>query len=107
MGHNVSAAFDDAIADGVNIISVSMGTVEAGIDDDPVAIGGFHAMKKGILTSQSAGNMGLKVASVVSVAPWILTIAASSIDRRFTDKVVLANGKTLVVRLINFFYSSK
>ncbi|CAL2263898.1 unnamed protein product [Prunus armeniaca] len=48
----------------VRVISVSMGTVEAGIDDDPVAIGAFHAMKKGILTSQSAGNMGLKVASV-------------------------------------------
>ncbi|PQM38592.1 subtilisin-like protease SBT4.4 [Prunus yedoensis var. nudiflora] len=91
LGHNVLAAFDDAIADGVNIISISMG------NDDPVAIGAFHAMKKGILTSQSAGNMGLKVASVVSVAPWILTVAASSIDRRFTDKVVLANGKTLVV----------
>ncbi|KAL6275763.1 hypothetical protein ACE6H2_019364 [Prunus campanulata] len=90
LGHNVLAAFDDAIADGVNIISISMG------NDDPVAIGAFHAMKKGILTSQSAGNMGLKVASVVSVAPWILTVAASSIDRRFTDKVVLANGKTLV-----------
>ncbi|VVA29794.1 Hypothetical predicted protein [Prunus dulcis] len=38
LGYNVLAAFDDAIADGVNIISVSMGTVEAGIDDDPVAI---------------------------------------------------------------------
>ncbi|KAL6275331.1 hypothetical protein ACE6H2_018932 [Prunus campanulata] len=90
LGHNVLAAFDDAIADGVNIISISMG------NDDPVAIGAFHALKKGILTSQSAGNMGLKVASVVSVAPWILTVAASSIDRCFTDKVVLANGKTLV-----------
>lgn len=44
LGYNVLAAFDDAIADGVNIISVSMGTVEAGIDDDPVAIGAFHLL---------------------------------------------------------------
>ncbi|KAI3945594.1 hypothetical protein MKW92_032561 [Papaver armeniacum] len=53
------AAFDDAIADGVDIISVSIGgSFPVDYFQDPIAIGAFHAMKKGILTSNSAGNSG-------------------------------------------------
>lgn len=73
----------------------------AGLDVDSIAIGAFHAMKNGILTSQSAGNNGPRVSSLSSVAPWILTVAASRIDRHVIDKVALANGRTLVVRFIN------
>ena len=43
---DILAAFDDAIADGVDIISVSLGTDEAlQYFEDPIAIGSFHAMK--------------------------------------------------------------
>ncbi|KAF9614781.1 hypothetical protein IFM89_020635 [Coptis chinensis] len=53
---DILAAFDDAIADGVDIISVSLGSdVPDPHFKDPIAIGSFHAMKKGILTSNSAG----------------------------------------------------
>ena len=64
---DILAAFDDAVADGVDIISISLGPnfPEQDISQDTTAIGAFHAMDKGILTSQSAGNSGLR-ASVVS-----------------------------------------
>ncbi|CAL0328176.1 unnamed protein product [Lupinus luteus] len=102
--HNVLSAFDDAIADGVNIISISLGgDSQSRFNEDPVAIGSFHAMARGILTVNSAGNEGPSPTSVSSVAPWILTVAASTIDRRFIDKVVLGNGKTLTGTSVNSF----
>ncbi|KAM1148723.1 hypothetical protein ACFX2B_029093 [Malus domestica] len=102
--HTLLAAFDDAIADGVNIITISLGQLDPiNLDEDAIAIGAFHAMKKGILTSQALGNLGLGIASVSSVAPWILTVAASNTDRYFVDKIVLASGTTLVGNSTNTF----
>ncbi|PRQ55334.1 putative cucumisin [Rosa chinensis] len=100
----ILAAFDDAIADGADIITVSLGSEEASLlQYDPIAIGAFHAMAKGVLTSNSAGNSGPDDSSVSSVAPWILTVAASSTDRRIIDKVVLRNGTTMVGASVNTF----
>ncbi|KAL4385097.1 hypothetical protein GQ457_15G029850 [Hibiscus cannabinus] len=71
---------------------------------DPVAIGAFHAAEKGILVVQSAGNSGAYgLQSVTSVAPWILSVAASTTDRFLIDKVVLGNGKTLTGFSVNSF----
>ncbi|KAK7826148.1 subtilisin-like protease sbt4.3 [Quercus suber] len=96
-GEKILAAFDDAIADGVHIISISIGPyiAVANFSQDVISIGAFHAMEKGILTSQSAGNSAGLIASVSSVAPWIFCVAARNIDRQIIDKVVLGNGKTL------------
>ncbi|XAR65155.1 Cucumisin [Bertholletia excelsa] len=101
---DVLAAFDDAIADGVDILTVSLGTnTPADLTDDPVAIGAFHAAQRGILTVQSAGNNGFPQGQVSSVAPWPLTVAASSIDRRIVDNVVLGNRTTLMSNAVNGF----
>ncbi|CAL8160783.1 unnamed protein product [Prunus armeniaca] len=102
--HNTLGAFDDATADGVDIITISVSfTAIRDFDEDPIAIGAFHAMEKGILTSNSAGNNGPSGATVSSVAPWMLTVAASSMDRRIIDKVVLGDGRTLVGNSVNTF----
>ncbi|KAI3924788.1 hypothetical protein MKW98_031039 [Papaver atlanticum] len=89
------AAFDDAISDGVDIISISIGSSPEGFFDDPISIGSFHAFKKGILVSTSAGNSGF---ATTKCAPWLLTVAASSIDREFNSNVQLGNSKILKVR---------
>ncbi|CDY14583.1 BnaC02g25300D [Brassica napus] len=60
-------------------------------------------MAKGILTVNSAGNSGPSPTTVSSVAPWILTVAASTTNREFLTKVVIQNGKTLVGRSVNAF----
>ncbi|RZC72735.1 hypothetical protein C5167_048215 [Papaver somniferum] len=88
------AAFDAAIEDGVDVISISIGGQSENYFKDPIAIGAFHAMKKGIITVASAGNEGPDLASVVNHAPWILTVAASGIDREYRSKVTLGNGKS-------------
>ncbi|KAE9593962.1 putative cucumisin [Lupinus albus] len=100
----ILSAFDDAIADGVSIISISIGSsYQENFEEDTIAIGSFHAMAGGILTVNSAGNSGPSPASVSSVSPWMLSVAASTIDRRFIDKVVLGNEKILTGKSINSF----
>lgn len=49
--------------------------------------------KHGILTSSSAGNSGPLPKTISNYAPWILTVAASTVDRKFVAKVVLGNGE--------------
>lgn len=99
---DVLAAYDDAIADGVDIISVSLGFGSfLQYFEDPIAIGSFHAMRKGILTSASAGNSGPYPFTVNNYAPWIVTVAASTIDRKFVAQVVLGNGQVYTVSFLN------
>ncbi|KAG5553339.1 hypothetical protein RHGRI_011269 [Rhododendron griersonianum] len=86
------AGFDAAIADGVDVISVSIGGSPRPFFEDPIAIGSFHAMKKGVFVSCSGGNSGPQLMTVENVAPWLLTVAASSIDRQFKAAVKLGNG---------------
>lgn len=89
---DILAAFDDAIADGVDIISLSLSY--AWVQDcfeDEMTIGAFHAMKKGVLTSAAGGNDGPDRGSVANVAPWMLVSAASTIDRRIIDKLVIGS----------------
>ncbi|XP_044957348.1 subtilisin-like protease SBT4.3 [Hordeum vulgare subsp. vulgare] len=98
------AAFDDAVADGVDVISFSIGSrLPVPYFEDASAIGSFHAMRGGVLTSAAAGNSGLDRGRVSNVAPWILSVAASSTDRRLVDRLVLGNGKTIVGAAINIF----
>ncbi|XP_010532511.1 PREDICTED: subtilisin-like protease SBT4.13 [Tarenaya hassleriana] len=99
----ILAAFDDAIADGVDVITISMGGSPAPLESDPISIAAFHAMEKGILTVNSAGNTGQRQESTGSTSPWVLTVAASTTDRKFVTKVALGNGKELSGTSINSF----
>ncbi|KAF5779636.1 putative tripeptidyl-peptidase II [Helianthus annuus] len=67
---DVLSAFDHAIADGVDIISVSIARPRlVELTFDPIAIGAFHAMEKGILTVNAAGNDGPLLSSIKNYAP--------------------------------------
>ena len=100
---DILAAFDDAIADEGDILSVSLGSIfPTPYHREPIAIGSFHAMKNGILTSCSAGNNGPFRREVSNYAPWALTVAASTIDRSFVTKVVLGNGQIFLVSLLQY-----
>ncbi|KAG6756004.1 hypothetical protein POTOM_039418 [Populus tomentosa] len=93
---DILAAFDAAIQDGVDILSISVGRALAiPYFSDGVAIGSFQAVMNGILVVCSAGNSGQFPGSgtASNVAPWVLTVAASTTDREFPSNVVLGNNK--------------
>jgi hypothetical protein len=90
---DILKAFDDAIADGVDIISLSVSGCKCQYFEDVNAIGAFHAMQNGILTSMAAGNDGPGLGTVTNFAPWSLSVAASTIDRKFFTQVQLGNKK--------------
>ncbi|XP_074268000.1 subtilisin-like protease SBT4.13 [Silene latifolia] len=100
---SILAAFDDAIADGVDLITISIGGIPTVFDENAVAIGAFHAMERGILTVQSAGNEGDEPGTVGSIAPWVFSVAASSTDRQIIEKVILGNGNTILGTSVNAF----
>ncbi|KAF8397859.1 hypothetical protein HHK36_016784 [Tetracentron sinense] len=104
---DILAAFDDAIADGIDVISISIGGPSRNYFDDPIAIGAFHAIKKGILTASSAGNDGPTESTIQNVAPWIMTVAATGIDREFRTAVRLGNGMKTSGISINTFSPRK
>ncbi|KAG6484760.1 hypothetical protein ZIOFF_053285 [Zingiber officinale] len=95
---DILAAFDDAISDGVDIISASIGSLfQMDYFYDSLAIGSFHAMMNGILTSTAAGNMGPSHNTVTNVAPWLMSVAASSIDRHIIGRVVTGDNVSTLV----------
>ncbi|XP_058745194.1 subtilisin-like protease SBT4.3 [Vicia villosa] len=99
---DILAAFDDAIADGVDILTISVGgSLIIGLLQDVISIGSFHAMEKGILTVQAVGNDGPDPSSVASVAPWLFSVGATTIDRKFIDKLILGNGNTFIGKSVN------
>eukprot|EP00257_Ricinus_communis_P024618 XP_025012032.1 subtilisin-like protease SBT3.6 isoform X2 [Ricinus communis] len=94
---DILAAFDDAVFDGANVLSVSLGSTPplATYIEDPIAIGSFHAVAKGIVVVSSAGNSGPYPQTVQNTAPWVVTVAASTIDRAFPTIITLGNNQTL------------
>ncbi|KAH7283837.1 hypothetical protein KP509_34G026100 [Ceratopteris richardii] len=89
---DILAAFEQAITDGVDIISLSVGGAILPYFLDPIAIGSFASMEEGILVSASAGNSGPIPQSVGNISPWLVTVGASTIDRSFPAAVVLGNN---------------
>ncbi|CAM0904630.1 unnamed protein product [Alopecurus aequalis] len=89
---DVLAAMDRAIADGVDVMSLSLGFPETSYDTNVIAIGAFAAMQKGIFVTCSAGNDGPYDYTVLNGAPWITTVGASTIDREFTATVTLGSS---------------
>ncbi|XP_058108621.1 subtilisin-like protease SBT1.4 [Magnolia sinica] len=93
---DILAAMDQAVSDGVHVISlsVSLDFPAQSYDKEAIAIGSFGAVQRGVLVSASAGNDGPIPSSVMNIAPWILTVGASTVDREFPADVVLGDGTT-------------
>lgn len=96
---DILKAFDRAIHDGVDILSVSVGTavpLYSYVDQrNSIAVGSFHAIAKGITVVCAAGNNGPTSQTVENTAPWLVSVAATTIDRAFPTAITLGNNHTL------------
>ncbi|XP_031120549.1 CO(2)-response secreted protease-like [Ipomoea triloba] len=104
-GSAILKGFDDAIKDGVDVLSLSVGDsrrIKPDFTTNVVALGAFHAVEKGIVVVCAAGNSGPDPSSVENEAPWIFTVAASTIDRDFQSQVVLGDKTVIKGRGIHF-----
>ncbi|WVZ10816.1 hypothetical protein V8G54_015346 [Vigna mungo] len=90
---DIVAGLDMAIHDGVDVLSLSLGSDATDYFYDGLAIGAFHATMKGISVVCAGGNSGPFPGSISNIAPWILTVGASNLDREFHSVVHLHNGQ--------------
>ncbi|CAM0902095.1 unnamed protein product [Alopecurus aequalis] len=91
-GADILAGIDAAVSDGCDVISMSLGGPTLPPYKDSIAIGTFAAVEKGIFVSMSAGNSGPLHGTLSNDAPWMLTVAASTMDRLISAKVILGDG---------------
>lgn len=104
-GADILKGFDDAIRDGVDVLTLSIASsslpLYSEVDGrDSIAIGSFHAVQRGIAVVCGAGNEGPSPQSVKNIAPWIINVAASTMDRAFRTQITLGNNITFLVSII-------
>ncbi|KAM7518344.1 hypothetical protein LguiB_017306 [Lonicera macranthoides] len=88
---DVLAGMDQAIADWVNILYVSLGFQRTSYFKDVIAIASLSAIEKGIFVACAAGNIGPAMNTTLKGAPWIITMGAQTIDRTFVATLNLGN----------------
>uniref|UniRef100_A0A0E0I8P2 Peptidase S8/S53 domain-containing protein n=1 Tax=Oryza nivara TaxID=4536 RepID=A0A0E0I8P2_ORYNI len=90
---DILAAMDEAAADGVDVISLSVdaGGYAPSFFRDSIAIGSLHA--QGHCGVRVRWQLRLGEYTATNITPWILTVGASTIDREFPADVVLGNNQ--------------
>ncbi|CAM0953626.1 unnamed protein product [Alopecurus aequalis] len=83
-------AIDDAIHDGVDVLSLSLG-----LPGDEFFFT-LHAVQRGISVVFAGGNDGPVPQTVMNALPWVTTVAASTIDRSFPTVLSLGNKEKMV-----------
>ncbi|EOA20005.1 hypothetical protein CARUB_v10000269mg [Capsella rubella] len=97
---DILKAMDEAMHDGVDVLSISLGSDvpmygETDIRDG-ITTGAFHAVLKGITVVCAGGNSGPEAQTVTNTAPWIVTVAATTLDRSFATPITLGNNKVIL-----------
>ena len=92
-------ALDDAVADGMDVISISLGSNLAPLPvNDPEVAAIERAAALGVIVVVASGNNGPDPATVASpaTAPSAIAVGASDNDRIFAASASLSNGATYV-----------
>ncbi|MDQ3781622.1 MAG: S8 family serine peptidase, partial [Actinomycetota bacterium] len=89
------AAIDQAVADGVDVISYSVGSASATFGVDELAF--LFASAAGIPVATAAGNSGPGPGTIAApaTAPWVTSVGAATHDRTFQGNVTLGDGTVL------------
>jgi subtilisin family serine protease len=88
-----AAAIEQAIADGVDVISFSIGGGQNPYSD-VVELAFLDAYRAGVFVSAAAGNSGPGANTVDHRGPWVTTVAASTTDRVFQGSATITADGT-------------
>ena len=94
-GSALSAAIDQTVIDGVDVINYSIGSDSASdLWNDFDTVGFLNAREAGIFVATSAGNNGPGPETVGSPAdaPWLTSVAASTHSRTWTNVLSTTGG---------------
>ena len=92
-------AIDDAVADGMDVINMSLGSALAPVlEIDPIVNALERAASVGVIAVVSAGNTGPDANTIASpaTAPSAIAVGASANDRMFSANVSIADGGSYV-----------
>ncbi|CAI5480403.1 unnamed protein product [Closterium sp. Yama58-4] len=94
---DIRAAVDAAVADGVDVLSISLGGNIPSYFSD---IAYLNAAKAGVFIAMAAGNSGRPnpkrlVGTIGNASPFYLTVGASSISRYYNLQMTLGDGSQI------------
>lgn len=89
---DLSAAIDQAVADGVDVINYSIGGGARVVSADTIAF--LYAADAGVFAAVSAGNSGpgAKTIGGPSNVPWVTSVGATTQPRNYAGSIHLGNG---------------
>ena len=90
---DTTAAIDQAVADGVDVINYSIGGSTT-LMNSAVGISFLYAADAGVFVASSAGNSGPGASTVAHNTPWQTTVAAGTHDRYYRGTVYLGDGSS-------------
>ncbi|MHA2274544.1 MAG: S8 family serine peptidase, partial [Candidatus Kariarchaeaceae archaeon] len=86
-----SAAVDQAVADGVDVINFSISSGTSFVN--PTDISFLFAADAGVAIASSTGNEGPGAFTASGQGPWVTSVGASTHDRAFEGTVTLGDGQ--------------
>ncbi|CAM6038984.1 unnamed protein product [Sphagnum compactum] len=97
---DVVAACDQAVADGVDILSLSLGPnsppgASSSTFLNILDLALLNAVKANVLVVQAAGNGGPYEKSMASFSPWVVSVAAGVDDRSYPNTITLSDQTVL------------
>lgn len=89
---DLSAAIDQAVADGVDVINYSIGGGARVVSADTISF--LFAADAGVFSALSAGNSGPGAKTVGGPAnvPWVTAVGATTLPRNYAGSIHLGNG---------------
>ncbi|KAK9129118.1 hypothetical protein Sjap_009605 [Stephania japonica] len=103
------AGMNQAIVDGVDLMSLSLGFGFDPFFHNPISLGAFATVEKGIFVACSAANNGLDAYNIMNGAPWITMVWAGTLNRDYSALLTLGKGistiKGTLVYHVNLYIS--
>lgn len=94
---DIIAAIDQAVKDGVHILSLSLGgsTPSGNVTyTNGLSMACLGAVKAGVYVVHAGGNTGPEPSTVVSYSPWLTTVGATTMDRSYPAYLYTSDGQS-------------